>query len=101
MSGGKEGPRGFIGLTLDRRTFLGGAGLAAGSLMAAALVPLSLRGEPTVGPVLTVAHPGSTWHVDDMWGHSPRYAHPIPYAGVQGETMAWEHVDPIDRMFVC
>jgi hypothetical protein len=66
----------------------------------AALVPLSQHGESAVGPALTVAEPSSAWHVDDMWGHSPRYAHPIPYARTQGEPIAWEHVEPIDRMFV-
>jgi hypothetical protein len=88
------------GLTLDRRTFLGGAGLAAGAVVAATLVPLSLGREAAAGPVLTVAALDAGWHVDDMWGHAPRYAHAIPYGRVPGESIAWERIDPIDRMFV-
>jgi hypothetical protein len=39
------------------------------------------------------------WHVDDMWGHMPRYAHPISCAVVHEQTN-WDYVAPVDRAFV-
>lgn len=82
---------------LDRRTFLGSVGLAAGAMLAASVVPPCARAaigatppdagasqaalaEPTVE-----ASAADLWDVDDMWGHRPRYAHAIPYAhGIPG-----------------
>ena len=68
---------------LDRRAFLGGAGVAAGAVVAATLVPLSMvHALPSQAAVaLTPAAGDPTWngHIDDAWGHWPPYAHPIPY----------------------
>ena len=100
MSGVKAERWQIEGLTLDRRTFLWRTGLAAGAMVAATLDPLSLDRGTAPGPALTAAHPDGIWHVDDMWGHSPRYAHAIPHGAVRGEAIAWEQIDPVDRMFV-
>jgi len=40
------------------------------------------------------------WHVDDICGHWPRYAHPIPFAQAQSAPVAWEGVDPVDLAFL-
>jgi hypothetical protein len=95
----------------DRRTFLGSVGATAAALLAACAAPfaaaraanrhVSLR----LDSPLRAAEPGgedssSEWHVDDMWGHRPRYAHPIPHAPARTSPVLWEHVDPIDHMLV-
>ena len=88
------------GRIVDRRAFLGALGLAAaGSLLAArtpsgGAAPLSLR------PSSAGAASNGTWHIDDMWGHWPRYAHPIPYTLARHVPMSWDNVAPVDRMFV-
>ena len=68
---------------LDRRAFLGGAGFAAGAVMATTLVPLSMvHAVPAQAQIaLTPKADDSSWngHIDDAWGHWPPYAHPIPY----------------------
>jgi len=92
------------GRTLDRRAFLEALGLGAGAVLTGALLPPAVSGF-----VSSHADPASeglsadadgSWHVDDMWGHWPRYAHPIPYGHVQAPAASWDNVDPIDRMFV-
>jgi hypothetical protein len=79
------------GRVLDRRAFLCTLSLtatAAGALFSgAARLSLEGRGEP------------GTWHVDDMWGHMPRYAHPISCRVVHVPTNL-DNVDPIDHAFV-
>ena len=40
-----------------------------------------------------------TWQVDDMWGHMPRYAHPIACTPIH-VSINWDDVDPVDRAFV-
>jgi hypothetical protein len=94
---------------LDRRTFLGKAGITAGAVIVSGIVSLSSEettqtgcSTAAVAPVLPSAAVDSTGlgHVDDMWGHWPRYAHPIPHACVQPDTVGWEKVDLIDRMWV-
>jgi hypothetical protein len=74
---------------LDRRTFIGALSLtaAAGSLVGGRLWSASDSGE------------SGAWHVDDMWGHMPRYAHPISCRPVH-EPLNSDNVDPIDRAFV-
>ncbi|MGH8219772.1 MAG: twin-arginine translocation signal domain-containing protein [Steroidobacteraceae bacterium] len=98
---------------LDRRAFLGGAA-AVGALAAAAITPLTARaltlapgrelvrssGEPVAAHGWRAAPGDADWHIDDMWGHTPRYAHPIPHAPMRTSPIAWEHVDPIDRFLV-
>lgn len=98
---------------LDRRSFLGAAA-AAGAVAAAAATPLTARAlalvpgpdaassgaEPVRQPELQGESAEAEWHIDDMWGHAPRYAHPIPYSPMRSSPIAWEHVDPIDRFLV-
>lgn len=94
---------------LDRRTFLGAAGAAAGAVVAAAALPLSTRaaGLATARPTEpgAAARPldridDGSWDIDDQWGHAPRYAHPIPHSPARTSPIAWELVDPVDRMLV-
>jgi hypothetical protein len=98
---------------LDRRSFLG-AVVTAGAVAAAAAVPLtaralaltegrdvlSSRGLSLPAQGTSEAPAEADWHIDDMWGHTPRYAHPIPYSPMRTSPVSWEHVDPIDRMLV-
>jgi hypothetical protein len=79
---------------IDRRAFLGRAGIAAGAVAVAGFAPLASAG--------AAQPPGSDEfrHVDDMWGHWPPYSHPIPHACSQIESVSWEKADPIDRMWV-
>ena len=88
---------------LDRRAFLGGAGFAAGAVVASALVPLSMvHALPATAQVnLTPNADDPSWngHVDDAWGHWPPYAHPIPYNVVHAETLA-ASVDPADHFLM-
>ncbi len=85
------------GKVMDRREFLGALGLtAAGSALVLAggigRIPREATGAAAI--------PEGTGHVDDMWGHWPRYAHPIPYTVVPHVPVSWDTVAPIDRMFV-
>jgi hypothetical protein len=95
--------------TLDRRTFLSHAGIAAGALIVSGVAPLSseqtsqkARSSTAAAPALPSAAVDSSelWHVDDMWGHWPRYAHPIPHACVQADVASWEKAPLIDRLWV-
>lgn len=97
----------------DRRSFLSTAA-AAGALAAAAAVPLTARAlafgrgdeatQPLEGPSFAQgsaeAATDADGHIDDMWGHTPRYAHPIPHSPMRTSPIDWEHVDPIDRFLV-
>jgi len=95
------------GQVLDRRAFLGNASIAAGALIVSGFVPLPSEHTSQTGRSAAAAaseSPGaatdSMGHVDDMWGHWPRYAHPIPHACVQLDTASCENAAPIDRMWV-
>jgi hypothetical protein len=79
---------------IDRRTFLGRAGIAAGAAAVAGFAPLASvhAAQPLESDEFR--------HVDDMWGHWPRYSHPIPHACSQTETVSREKADLIDRMWV-
>jgi hypothetical protein len=72
---------------LDRRAFLGGAGFAAGAVVASALVPLSVVHALPSSVALTPVEGSPEWngHVDDACGHWPPYSHPIPYGTGRGE----------------
>jgi hypothetical protein len=96
----------------DRRSFLG-AVVTAGAMAAAAAAPLTARAltltddghalrsrDPNPAQGNSDAPAEADWHIDDMWGHTPRYAHPIPYSPMRTSPVSWEHVDPIDRMLV-
>ena len=98
---------------LDRRAFLG-AVVTAGAMAAAAAAPLTARAltlskggdvlAPRGGSLpaqgTSEASANADGHIDDMWGHTPRYAHPIPYSPMRTSPVSWEHVDPIDRLLV-
>jgi hypothetical protein len=95
--------------TLDRRTFLGRLTLKAGGIVAGQFVSLSIaRAVGTRGAAQALGAPGAPgkgpqdagWHVDDICGHWPRYAHPIPFAQPQSAPVLWENGDPIDRVFL-
>jgi hypothetical protein len=95
---------------LDRRAFLGRLTLTAGAVVAGQFVSLSSaraavdqgvdealpRGEQAgaAGPA------DGDWHVDDICGHWPRYAHPIPFAQAQSAPVVWQGVDPADIAFL-
>lgn len=101
---------------LDRRAFLGGVGVAAGAALAASILPIAAAHAASLeAPAAVPTHgtgaadsvsaaqgpgPDDAWDIDDMWGHWPRYAHPIPYARVQPAAAAWEQIDPVDRRLV-
>jgi hypothetical protein len=79
-------------ITMDRRTFLGSAGL----VVATTLVPLSVvHAICSDVSIATV----STWHVDDVCGHWPPYAHPIGYGHVPA-PVAVAHAEPVDHIFL-
>jgi hypothetical protein len=86
-----------------RRAFIGGVGTVAAAV-AVALTPglraVALQATaPGVPPALAAVADGN-WHVDDICGHMPRYAHPIPY---MHDTTAPDYsalVAPVDRQFV-
>jgi hypothetical protein len=88
------------GRVLDRRSFLGALSLtAAGTLLTA-------RGWNAAADAqggMSLSHSGGSdvdaWHVDDMWGHMPRYAHPIAGKLVH-QPIDLDSVDPSDRAFI-
>ena len=86
--------------SVDRRTFLGQASLTAGAVMVSGVLPLVSERAPRVRTAGAVAECDEFRHVDDMWGHWPRYAHPIPHACSQTETVSREKADLIDQMWV-
>jgi hypothetical protein len=90
------------GRIFDRRTFLGAAGLAAGAALVGPLLSRRLAGDAAQKGDLRSSVPAldGGWHVDDMWGHWPPYAHPIPYAPVQAASVSWDYIDPVDHMFL-
>lgn len=87
---------------MDRRAFLGGAGMAAGAVVATSFVPLSVVHALPAGSLpFAVAAPVGTWHVDDMCGHWPPYAHPIGYGHpASAAASITAHADPIDHNFL-
>ena len=105
-----SGPAGYEASRLDRRTFLGRLTLTAGAVVAGQFVSLSIaRASAQKGPDAPArlgagAHAAAPaegdWHVDDICGHWPRYAHPIPFAQPQSATVVWEGVDPVDVPFL-
>jgi hypothetical protein len=85
------------GRVLDRRSFLGALSLtAAGTLLTARgwIAAVDAGGGTSLSHVDV-----GTWHVDDMWGHMPRYAHPIACSAVH-QPIDLDNVDAVDRAFV-
>ena len=101
-------PKPLLSRRLDRRAFLGGAGFAAGAVVASALVPLSIvhavPGQAAIALTPKADDPSWNGHVDDACGHWPPYAYPIPYNVMRPETHAAEvfaaNVDPADYFLV-
>ena len=85
---------------VDRRTFLGQASLTAGVVIASGVLPLVSEHVPQVRTARAVVECDEFRHVDDMWGHWPRYSHPIPHACSQTETVSREKAELIDWMWV-
>jgi len=90
------------GRVLDRRSFLGALSLtataaAAGSMLGGRLLKAAPGANGAASPSLDGAV--GSWHVDDMWGHMPRYAHPIS-CRVMHVPLNLDNVDPIDHAFV-
>jgi hypothetical protein len=70
-----------VGVGVDRRTFLGVAGVACGALAAAAWLPAGLAAAlPRTPAAAAVSAALADWTIDDQWGVWPRYAEPIGYA---------------------
>jgi len=90
----------FEGVVLDRRAFLGNAGLAAGAVMATALVPLSVVHALPSDIPMAAADVYGAGHVDDACGHWPPYAHPIPYGRPAPAPTLAINADPIDHIFL-
>lgn len=82
--------------TLDRRTFLGSLSLT-GAVLFAGWPPSSCAAPGNAS--LAGSSPAALHHVDDMWGHWPPYAHPIPHGGSQPAPLPWESIEPADRMW--
>jgi hypothetical protein len=87
-----------------RRAFLGSAGMTVAAAVALALTPgkrtAALLGTtPAMSPALADVIEGD-WHVDDICGHMPRYAHPIPYMHDTSIPNIAALAAPADRQFV-
>ncbi|HEX3838843.1 MAG TPA: hypothetical protein VHW25_17955 [Steroidobacteraceae bacterium] len=76
-----------------RRAFLGSAGMTVAAAVALALT----RGSRAAA---LLAPPEGDWHVDDICGHMPRYAHPIPYMHDTSAPNLAALAAPVDWQFV-
>jgi hypothetical protein len=91
--------------TPSRREFLGTMGMSVAAAVAMTLapgaraLPLPWAASP-VPPALAALYPQGDWHVDDICGHLPRYAHPIPYMHDTTPPDLKALVAPVDRQFV-
>jgi hypothetical protein len=88
-----------------RRAFLGGVGMTVAAAVAMTLAPgaraLPLPwSTPAVPEALAGMYPPGDWHVDDICGHLPRYAHPIPYMHDTSPPDIAALAAPVDRQFV-
>lgn len=84
----------MTGPTLDRRRFF----LGSLSVSATVLLGGELGTALAVSPAEAAAVP-LHGHVDDMWGHWPPYAHPIPYSTAASDSTPQEGLEPVDRMW--
>jgi hypothetical protein len=89
----------------SRRAFLGGVGMTVAAAVAMALAPgaRAMRLPWTAASVpaaLANLYPQGDWHVDDICGHLPRYAHPIPYMHNTSAPDLAALAAPVDRQFV-
>ncbi len=87
-----------------RRAFLGGAGMTVAAAVALTLAPgsraFSQAAPGTQLPRALVASADDGWHVDDICGHMPRYAHPIPYMHDTTPPDLRVFAAPVDWQFV-
>lgn len=88
---------------MNRRAFLGSAGLAVGGAAVAALLPLSLRAAPRAAavparPADEVAGGAAGRGTDEVYGVS-LYSYPIPYGWQYSSPLAAQ-VAPVDRIFM-
>jgi hypothetical protein len=88
----------------SRREFLGAIGMSIAAAVALTLAPgaraLPLIGMSPVPLALAGLYPQGDWHVDDICGHLPRYAHPIPYMHDTTPPDLSHLAAPVDRQFV-
>ena len=88
-----------------RRAFLGGVGMTVAAAVAMPLAP-GARAMPLpwaaagLPPALAAMYPQGDWHVDDICGHLPRYAHPIPYMHDTSAPDIAALAAAVDRQFV-
>jgi hypothetical protein len=88
-----------------RRAFLGGVGMTVAAAVAMTLAPgAGSRPLPWTAPAVPAAlagmYPQGDWHVDDICGHLPRYAHPIPYMHDTSAPDLAALAAPVDRQFL-
>lgn len=88
-----------------RRAFLGGVGMTVAAAVSMSLAPgaraIPLAWAPPALPAaLAALYPQGDWHVDDICGHLPRYAHPIPYMHDTSAPDLAALAAPVDRQFV-
>jgi hypothetical protein len=87
-----------------RRAFLGSAGMTVAAAVALALAPgaraAALAGTAGLLPPALAGLPEGDWHVDDICGHMPRYAHPIPYMHDTSAPNIAALAAPVDWQFV-
>jgi hypothetical protein len=88
-----------------RRAFLGGLGMTVATAVALTLAPGggALRLAWSAAPVpaaLANLYPQGDWHVDDICGHLPRYAQPIPYMHDTSAPNLAALAAPVDRQLV-
>ena len=87
-----------------RRAFLRGAGMTVAAAVALTLAPgaraFALAGISPAVPQALSGAPEGDWHVDDICGHMPRYAHPIPYMHDTSPPDLAALAAPVDRQFV-
>ena len=90
------------GRVLDRRSFIGALSLTAtatGALFRGHLLTAAPGASSTASLSLVGGGEVGSWHVDDMWGHMPRYAHPIS-CHVVYVPMNLDKVHPVDHAIV-
>ncbi len=78
--------------------------MTVAAAVAMALAPgrraTALRGVAPEWPHLAGMYPQGDWHVDDICGHMPRYAHPIPYLHDAAAPDYSVGAAPVDRQFL-
>ncbi len=87
------------GRVVDRRSFICALSLTAatGALLGGSLLQAAPGANGTAS--LSLEDGVGSWHIDDMWGHMPRYAHPISCRVVHVSTNL-DNVHPVDHAFV-